>query len=216
MLQISENLFLSGLRPATMIIVLFVIWTGYANSEILSNLHIINMLIEQGLAQAFQKSGIDSIDQLNVLVPEPRTGNEWLIEQKLAGFLGSNQKLRFLTPDRYMPESVASGWILEFKVIDINVSYQPDSKGIFARHIQVAWFIKLQTASGVVLFLDNITKSYQDQIARNAVAVIENRNLAITQGHLPDSGTYTKYIEPIVVSIVSGLIIYLFFIMRSN
>lgn len=191
-------------------------WFRGANSEILSNLHVINALIASGLAEVFKAPVPDSTDELVILEPLPRTGNEWLIEQQLAQLTASKPGLSMVYRDRYQQQGAQRALVFEFKVIDIKVSYHPDSGSKLTRFIQAVWFMKLQTATGAVLFLDTMTKSYEDQIDRNDVAQVENSNLSVTQGQLPAAGTFAKYVEPVVVSFVSGLIIYLFFIMRSN
>lgn len=207
---------LTGDRALDIIIVLCIFWIRSANSESLTNLQIINSLIGSGINEAFRTTLLDSVDQLIIIEPEPRTGNEWLIEQRLAEQVASKPEIRLIYLDRNSHTHTRKTLVFEFKIIDIQVSYQPESAGRLTRSIQIVWFMKLQTGAGVVLFLNTCTKSREDQINRNDVAKVENANLTITRGQLPETGIFAKYIEPIAISIVSGLIVYLFFIMRSN
>lgn len=106
----------------------------------------------------------------------------------------------------------------------VEISYQPIRKKIvyskvgskkIERTANVDVYLRVQGDNGELLVSKRLKEARVDTLPRNDIAWIENANLEFTHGQLAKS-FLGRTVQPVVVSLITGFIIYLFYSYRSK
>lgn len=113
--------------------------------------------------------------------------------------------------------------VFEFKVLSIGVEYVDHrggglfGSGEIKRKGNVALSLRIfNQPSGEILWSGDIEGTRFDWIPANEIDVVENPNIPFTQANYPSSLSTKKIIEPILITGVTGIIIFLFYSLRSR
>lgn len=68
---------------------------------------------------------------------------------------------------------------------------------------------------GKVVFGGTLKEQLRDTVPLNSIERLESPILKVTQAHLPTGSVFDKFVEPFVVLAATGVVIYLFFTVRS-
>jgi len=140
-------------------------------------------------------------------------GYNWLLEAQILEALRSNgiQKT-ILHSKANIKDSLVE---ITYRPIKQNIIYKKfDSKRI-ARTVSVELHLRV-TSENCELLLSKIFKAAgADTLHRNKIGLIENSNLEFTHGYMKKS-LASRMVQPVVVSLVTGFIIYLFYSYRSK
>lgn len=140
----------------------------------------------------------------------------WLIENEIfkwakgAGF--ANCVMQGSAGD----DEGVSGFLLQYKNLRSLVEYSDDpGSGKIGRTVNAELYLKLLSPSRRVLFSGIQKKTLCDEIRKKDVQRVENEKYPFTMG-IRNRAFLSKILEPTIVSIVTGGIIYLFYSYRSQ
>jgi len=206
-LQIVILLFI-GLSPC---------WSAEGN-ESDTNLAIFKNLYYKGFSKAFQEIAVlDSVPLFFYNINKNET-IDWLIEQQ---FVKSARDAGFIT----LVQSEGSTNLDKEKIIIAayrsvlnNVNYTAMSllpENNLYRQVNIEFYVKISDSDHRVLFSDDFKEVFSDTIKVNNIKNIENNNLPFTIGNRSKS-LVSRLLEPLLVTLITGSIIYIFYSFRSN
>lgn len=106
----------------------------------------------------------------------------------------------------------------------IDISYRPINKKIvyskinskkIERTISAALHLRIQKSNGALLFSKILKETKVDTLPRSKIGLIENADMEFTHGQMTKS-FLSSMVQPVVVSLITGFIIYLFYSYRSK
>ncbi|OPZ70519.1 MAG: hypothetical protein BWY83_01602 [bacterium ADurb.Bin478] len=109
-------------------------------------------------------------------------------------------------------------YTLTFMPVRVNVQYQTtaEDRTLLQRLITTELLITLLTPVRQVVMSENKRAFFQDQIAARNFAQLETPELAFTQGEKPKQDKALSWLEPLLVAVVTGGIVYSFYSFRSK
>jgi len=185
---------------------------GEKNSEIINNF-IENTLesIIQKAPEFFEKgivikSDLSYNNRLGFFIENSISRN--LLDKGYEVFLARSGDTQLLSMEHTRLEFDVNHYRLNFTEIP--------GKNVIKRNLSIEIVIKLiELKTRKLLFTDTFKKDYGDEVTADEKKIIESEKL-------PDTITgdgknkFRKFIEPFAVSFISGIIVYLFFSMRSR
>jgi len=189
--------------------------TGNKNSEIINDF--LRRTIENILKENpdFFKKGI-------VIKSDLAYNNKLgiFIENTVSGVLVENKVNTFLWregasyPDK---EERRDKILFEITVEHYSLKFEENTKAqTIKRKIKIGIYIKLlDFETQRILLSDSFEKDYTDEISASEKKIIESEKLS-SPIYESKKNKFMKYLEPAVVSIISGVIVYLFFSVRSR
>jgi len=142
------------------------------------------------------------------------------IENTVSGVLVENKVNTFLWregasyPDK---EERRDKILFEITVEHYSLKFEENTKAqTIKRKIKIGIYIKLlDFETQRILLSDSFEKDYTDEISASEKKIIESEKLS-SPIYESKKNKFMKYLEPAVVSIISGVIVYLFFSVRSR
>ena len=182
------------------------------NLQVLSNLT--GHLIQQQLIPWIPEG------EKNIVIKNLGAKNKsgWLLESQLTDSLKAKKNI-FLYNDELKGKEPGNYLLIEFKSLNLKVRYHSvkELPEKFSRKISVAFFARvIQMPEGRVLWNDQINGDATDEIKRKDVVSVENRNIPFTSGQIIEQPQKKSIIQPVLVAGVSGVVIYLFYSLRSR
>ncbi|MFQ5602016.1 MAG: hypothetical protein ACE5HS_01960 [bacterium] len=164
-------------------------------------------------------------DTTNVVAIRSLNSNDslnWFIEDRLAGVLQKNNVHKIiLQQDADLPDSAKI--IFEFMLLSIQINYaESDEQGLtkeddLYRTGKLILFVRmLRAETGEIMWSGNREKAISDWISAKSVPTLENPNLPFTKGKFTRSERENSLIKPLLITGVTGLIVYLFYALRSR
>lgn len=158
-------------------------------------------------------------DQLILLKRiSPQSIEDWFLENRFLCVL-KEQNYHRVRLGSQSPEGI----VIEFKIIKLGIDYPRIIRsGLWGnreveRRGEVKVALKLYRAGqGEVMWAGVIGGSEGDRVPLNMVKNLENKGFSFTQAPLPCGGGFSRILEPAVVLGVTGVVIYLFFSIRSK
>ncbi len=179
-----------------------------------SNLELVRRIMEQQLAEVEPRMALADSSLLCYGSPAPQAAWDWLFERVVFERLGERRALRLRRADA----AAAERPFLYYVPVDLNIRYE--SAGGSGRRIirTVASRLHLNylDGSGELLFSGELNGSVSDTLARSQIAAVEDQGLPFTIGKRPQSSLLRRMAEPVVMALVAGGIMYLFYSFRSN
>ncbi len=105
---------------------------------------------------------------------------------------------------------------LAFSVEDASVVYAPAGRRRLDRILRLGLQYSLTDRDGRIILDEHCAKDAADTIDRTAVAHVEDRAYAETQGDPPRAGWVRRIVEPVVIMTATAIGVYLFFTLRSQ
>ncbi len=112
--------------------------------------------------------------------------------------------------------------VFEFNVLSIGIEYtenvkEGQSPDILQRKATIDALLRvLQIPSGKILWSDHLKGKKSGTVPSNQIAVIESDNFSFTKGKMIKHTNKKKFFQPIIVTSVTGVIVFLFYALRSR
>jgi hypothetical protein len=158
--------------------------------------------------KVFDSIGI-SDSSCTIKQPEIAFDYNWLIEKQIVEYLQSKVE------QVYVMTSSEKTMTLSYKPVSQHIEYQKIKKKTFERHIDSQIYFRLVDANNVVLKDSIFTKAFVDTVTAGDLDRVENSAYSFTNGTRKQTLLGLVY-EPLIVTAVTGLIIYLFYSYRSQ
>jgi len=210
------------LKVKLQIIILIIIgfcFSGHAeeNSSI-TNLNIFKNLYYKGFSKAFQK--ITVFDSLTLYFNHLTKNKniDWLIEEQFIKSANNAGFFNLIQIDDSTFLKNEKSYITEFHSVLNKVNYYPMSilpENKHNRKVTIEFYLKILSSGNQVLLSNDIKETYSDTIFVNKIKYIENTNFPFTIGNRSKS-LVSKLLEPLLVSLITGTVIYIFYSFRSN
>lgn len=172
-----------------------------------TNLQLLRTLYDDLFAGAFV--GISFSDSVSILIhTNEDVAYKWLIEERLV------DKLRSFHVNNIFIDKAAEPFEIEVRPIEQSISYSKH-KAKLRRQVNVELYLHIKDANNKLLFSNTLKRTRSDTIKTADVKRVENLELSFTRGAQRRS-FLGKIAEPVVVSLVTGFVIYLFYSYRSK
>ncbi|MBN2357253.1 hypothetical protein JXO59_14145 [candidate division KSB1 bacterium] len=151
------------------------------------------------------------------IVAATNTGDwGWLVEQEMISFLRQKGAMVYLHPAP--PDSATGFRQIYYAPVHVSIEYKASGsvKGRMERLVQVALLLRILDDDDRVLFSQTVSHDVQDSIRRKDIHRIENPAYSFTKGEIKSAGLLNRLLEPLLVTIVTGGIIYLFYSFRTQ
>ena len=187
-------------------------------NESSTNLEIFKNLYYKGFSNAFQK--IIVLDSLPLYFNNLNKNItiDWLIEEQ---FVKSAHDVGFITliqSDGSTGPKEEKKIVAEYHSVLNNVHYSAMSilsENKQNRQVNIEFYFRILDSDHRILLADDIKETYSDTINVNNIKHIENNNLPFTIGNRSKS-LVSKLLEPLLVTLITGSVIYIFYSFRSN
>ncbi len=137
----------------------------------------------------------------------------WMLEQAL--FSQLPRKKRYRTSDSATPH-----YCLHLRMEDAATRYTAcqNNVDVLQREISCTVHAHLETKYGTIQELQSMSEISRDTISRRIVANLENKQYAFTQANVPDAppNFWKQVIEPALVIAAAGIMVALFFFVRTQ
>ncbi|MFQ5750881.1 MAG: hypothetical protein ACE5HI_02700 [bacterium] len=209
---------------------LFVIWTlsTKCSAEDLTNLQFLTNLTDSLLQAATQD--ISERIKKKVVIRSLAVNKEvdWFIENQLVKFLHKRDvQSIYLNQDTLNAISATTRKdtisIFEFKLLTIGIEYfEENSQGLSKagyvnRKGSISIYLRIiEQSTGEILWNGDIEKSQYDWIPLAAIDRLENPNVPFSKGVLIKNRGRTTILKPILITGITGIIVYLFYSLRSR
>ena len=140
-------------------------------------------------------------------------GYNWLLEAKLLDALRSSGIQKTILHS--LPNVCDSLEEIACQPISKKIVYSKVDSKIITRTIKVELHVRVKNNHDELLFSKILTETRADTLPRRKISTIENPDLDFTHGEMKES-FWSKTAQPIVVSLITGFIIYLFYSYRSK
>lgn len=184
----------------------------HSNDEPLSNLSLLQSLYEELLNDVLAE--IDLVDSVAVIKkPQVRNEYNWLIESAIFQQLQE----RGLEHIYINPDTVIEKRFVEFGYQSLQqaIDYKKLKSKKIQRQINAKMNVTVLSQSGEIFASQVEQKTKTDTLSKADFSHIENKNYAFTRGEKKQT-LLGKVKEPVIVSIITGFIIYLFYSYRSK
>lgn len=143
-----------------------------------------------------------------LVVAQSKHDANWMVEHLLANRLLTRGFSVTLDSTTVQPTSMR----LSYRVLDLGISAHSGLRGSkVSRQGRVTLALRLSDeGDDVVHWQDEITRTQRDQIPKNQLAILQHDQFKFAKTELEEQ-TWSKFVEPVIVSTVLGGLIYLFF-----
>lgn len=180
--------------------------------EIMTNLDVMRSLAGNIAGGVFRDSDLRDVIEIEISVLPKESS--WYIE----GSILENLKNSSIVPN----VSGAAPLLFEFGLTDASVEYSNVRRDWFFGSRIVDRTIRLRLAtrvvdrrSGSIVLTDEFADSRTDTIGLSEIRLVENPNIPITKGKLPQQGFFSNIAEPLVVIGSIAVAVLLLFNVRS-
>ena len=143
-----------------------------------------------------------------LVVAQSKHDADWMVEHLLANRLLTRGFSVTLDSTAAQPTSMR----LSYRVLDLGVSAHSGLRGSeVSRQGRVTLALRLSDErDDVVHWQDEITLTQRDRIPKKQLAILQHDQFKFAKTELEEQ-TWSKFVEPVIVSTVLGGLIYLFF-----
>jgi hypothetical protein len=147
----------------------------------------------------------------------PNSRADWFLENRALTIL-RNRGFAIYVSDS-LGRANDSGAIIEFKLVEIGIAYtRHDKQRELVRRTANLHFMgrMLLASTGEVLYNENLRASKTDWIASAEQKSYENETIDFTVGKVSESKHKSSIVQPIVITVATGVVVYLFYALRSR
>ncbi len=182
------------------------------NFEMLASLG--NDLIEK----VVQKSGMVSKNASVFLTISKKDSTNWFLEKGLSRYLiGSGYEI-FTALNDTLSKAGNKNYLIQFNTIDIGIKYKPDIKVDLKLERTGFLNVDFKITDGhtkQVLLNDVFFESVQDWVDVSERENLENQNIDFTIGEITEGLPSVRF-KPLIITAVTGTVVYLFYALRSR
>ncbi|NIR72255.1 hypothetical protein GWN42_16280 [candidate division KSB1 bacterium] len=147
---------------------------------------------------------------------------DWFMEERLLEILKKNN-----VPSVYIRNNLENGeedssTVFEYKVLNMGINYRENSRassngGLIDRTAGVHFYLRIvQNPDRKILWSGTIEASKADALPAELLRRSENPNVPFTQGKLTSETGKGKLFQTVLISGATGVIVYLFYALRSR
>jgi hypothetical protein len=179
----------------------------------LTNENFLRSTIREVLQDCLTEAPFDS--QLVWIKTEEENPSNWIVEEEIVSFLQKRGPVGKIKKE----EREKSFLSLNFRIIKLNLEYpEIKRKNLFGksrvrREAQVALTFNLSDSEGKVLWSMRGEKESSDLLKKEEIFSLSNKQYSFLSPEVPE-GSWGRLVEPAVVTVVAGALIYLFFANR--
>ncbi len=208
----------------------FIFWSLSARcfSAGLNNLEFLTILADSLLEQVTEEVFEKLQNKISIKSLEVNTEVDWFIENQLVKALQNRGfdtiYLKHKEEDINSSGNVEiSHSLFEFKVLNLSIDYSENTdnglskSGYAVRKGNIRFLLRVvQQPSGEFLWNGILAESKHDWILTDQIKAVENQNVAFTKGDFKINSGKIKILEPVLISGVTGIIVFLFYSLRSR
>jgi len=179
----------------------------------LTNEIFLRQTIKDVLEDCLKDAPVDS--QMVWVKEEGENQSAWIVKEEIVSFLSKRGPVG--AGEKEGQES--SSPVLSYRIIKLNLEY-PEikrkklfGKSWIARESQIAISFSLSDPDGKILWSKRGERKNSDLLRKEELLSLNNRQYPFLCPEVPES-TWGRYVEPAVVTVVVGGLIYLFFANR--
>ena len=200
-----------GWAVSSLFVLVFVMGAKEAACEN-TNLEVLGLLYRSAADEFIQTvTCSDSLIALKSLSPD--LPYNWLIKTSIFKVFNSSCDSNLFEENG--PDSTIRHATLEYKSVDQKIEYRKVAKTKFARECRISVYFRFIDSSKRIIENEIIHKVHADTIKKRDIAKIENMTQPFTSGEKKNSFPI-GIIEPVMISLLTGLVIYLFYSYRSQ
>ncbi len=179
----------------------------------LTNENFLRKTINDVLQNCLTEAPFDS--QLVWIEEEEGNPSAWIVKEEVVSFLQKRGPVGMIKRD----EIGKSFLTLSFRIIKLNLEYpEIKRKNLFGkswvrREAQVALSFNLSDSEGKVRWSKRGEKESSDLLKKEEIFSLNNKQYSFLSPEIPE-GSWGSLVEPAVVTVVVGALIYLFFANR--
>lgn len=149
---------------------------------------------------------------LNRTISTPST---WIMEQQLYRWIQGKGFNQIFTS---RPDSILSYYRIDYQPVSSRVQYDvyPTDSDSLQRTLRLECYLRLTHPDNRLTVSTTQVDSITDIIGRDELERIENSQLPYTQGEIPENRNWRRFLEPTLVSVLTGVVIYSFYSLRSR
>ncbi len=183
------------------------------------NIELLTQLADS-LISSFVSEQLAKPPSLCIVQPaNSESSHNWFTQERLIYVLGMAGKKVFLSgPDVAKPDS-QDGFLIEFVTRELAILYGEPRQGSAAltRTAKVGLsLLLLNRRNGEVLWHGALTGKKTDNVQSNQLPAIEDESIAFTRGVKSVPSNSVKLAQPLAVSVAAGVVIFLFYSLRSR
>lgn len=179
----------------------------------LTNENFLRKTINDVLQDCLTEAPFDS--QLVWIEEEEGNPSAWIVKEEVVSFLKKRGPVGMTKRD----EREKSFLTLSFRIIKLSLEYpEIKRKNLFGksrvrREAQVALSFNLSDSEGRVLWSKRGERGSSDLLKKEEIFFLNNKQYSFLSPQIPE-GSWGRLVEPAVVTVVAGALIYLFFANR--
>ncbi len=181
-----------------------------------TNEQIISEQLCQPVLQTIDSLSVDTTRVKIKLEKKSDLGN-WLVKKLQEQFI-KKQVILYDTS-----AEVSGNWlILNINSVDSEIFYRSKKRNLFLRTTKFERMIdsylsySIQNQSGKILFSRSMDPEFRDVLGRSKLNTIESNNYSFTKGQKIESKFFAYFFEPVLVTVTTIGVVYLFFSLRSG
>lgn len=139
---------------------------------------------------------------------------DWLFERALYDELSVKRGLRL-----HRVEAAVSEWpLLFYAPLELRIRYDHHraGSGRSVRRATARLYVKYQDPTGELIFSSEVERTLVDTIRSDQIAALEDHAYPFTAGERTPPSRLKRILEPLLLTAITGGIIYLFYSFRSN
>ena len=194
---------------------LLFLWAALASAqEPVTNLQLLSTTLQKLFEETEPYLAIKDSSRIQYASSGEMAAWDWMFEKILYEQLGARHAIQL----RRVDPSALQMPLLFYAPIELKIYYETRT-GLVRKTIRRAasrLYIKYQDAEGNVVFAREQQHCITDTVATSAISGLENQNYAFTLGERSRPSWLKRLAEPLMITVITGGIIYLFYSFRSN
>jgi hypothetical protein len=194
---------------------LLLLWTSFSSAqEPLTNLQLIERALKTMMQEAEPHLVLADSSLLCFASPAERPAWDWLVEKAVYDHLAAKHDISLRRVDAASLEMPQ----LFYVPMELKIRYETAAiaKRKVVRRATCRLYLKSQDAQGRIIFAQEMTNSSVDTLAGKLLPSLEDKSYAFTIGERAKASWLKRMLEPLIVTVITGGIIYLFYSFRSN
>ncbi len=186
-----------------------------------TNFEMLTSLVDSTLQGALGNVAVQD-ECVHTLALDAAGDSNWFIDARLSEIF-SRAGIFVRIPERVsehreIVKSDSCRILLEYKVLSLGIQYSGQrTAAILTRTAGIRIYLRtISVVNGEVGISKTIEASKSDQVAQDSILELEDKSIPFTKGETRLHEGGIKIIRPLVVSVASGIIVYLFYSLRSR
>ncbi len=168
-----------------------------------------NRQVFENLGVACLESVPIEVDSLTLSPPSPLP----YVTTSLINRWQQQGKTLFLTDSLYTSNP---SFLISWEISKSKISYTRARRKTFSRTAELNLQYTFLGVNGEILVRDTCQKLFSDQISKDLIPKLESAAYPETQAELPPDRWIRRHLEPVIISLATGLAAFLFFNLRNN